>query len=678
MKAKSLDESFKIISIIANKISSSMSSEQLATNVQYFLETFMRIEYSGLYFYDEKSKRLKLIYAKNFSKKEKNEAEKTAMDRHPGLVFRTRKHLLIKDTTKSKDSSSSKRSFKILSRLYIPLVIEDKCVGTFGLGSSIKNNFSEYDIKILSVVGAMTAMRVITINKEEENQEHLKKNLKLTRSLNIVNTFADVIHESNTIDDVVWSITQNAISELGYIDCVVYLIDEAGEYLIQRAAYGNKNPASRDILKPIKVKIGDGVVGCVAAKRKGEIIPDTSKDKRYITDDISRLSEITVPIVHGNNIIGVIDSEHSEKNFFPEEHLELLTTIALMTATKLIQIKYNEEIIAHQNHLEETVEKRTNDLIEVEKLAVLGRLSAGVAHEMNTPLGAIASSSDNLTGILRELFADGMENTNHTTVIEACKLADDLMVSDAPTSREERKERKVLAEHLKYKYKVGPAASNHATSLVECGVLTKHKDILDHIYQSEDIEEALELTLILLRIRKSIDIIGLASQKAAKVVRALKSYVHNDNTSSVEVFDVRRSVHDVLLLFTNKLKQNVELHVDMESELLLQGNESELSKVWSNLIANALYAMQNSGNLWVQGESNKQNIILTFRNDGPAILNEVQERLFEPFYTTKPVGKGSGMGLSIAFNVIASMNGSIEVETGETTTFTVTIPKIKG
>jgi signal transduction histidine kinase len=146
----------------------------------------------------------------------------------------------------------------------------------------------------------------------------------------------------------------------------------------------------------------------------------------------------------------------------------------------------------------------------------------------------------------------------------------------------------------------------------------------------------------------------------------------------VEVFDARRSVHDVLLLFTNQLKQNVELHIDMESELLLQGNESELSKVWSNLIANALYAMQNSGNLWVKGASDKQNIILTFANDGPAIPEEVQARLFEPFYTTKPVGDGSGMGLSIAFNVVASMNGSIEVETGETTTFTVTIPKING
>ena len=516
----------------------------------------------------------------------------------------------------------------------------------------------------------------------EKREKNLKKEIahssELIKNLETVNKFSMLIQESQTLEDVVWSVCENAIRHLGYEDCVIYLLDEDNpDYLYQAAALGNKNPDERIILGPIKIKIGEGIVGSVALSGRSELISDTSKDKRYLTDDVLRLSEITVPIINNNKVIGVIDSEHSQKHFFPENHLRILNTISAMTATKIVQVKYNEELINHKNRLEETVQKRTNDLIEVEKLAVLGRLSAGVAHEMNTPLGAIASSSDNLTGILRELFADGMENANHNTLIEACKLADDLMANDTLTSREERQERKLLAEHLKYEYNVGSVASNHATSLVECGILRKHKDALDHIYQSDDVEAALELTLVIMRIRKSIDTIGLASQKAATVVRALKSYVHNDNVSSVEVFDVRRSVQDVLLLFNNQMKKNVELHIDMESELLMQGNESELSKVWSNLIANALYAMENNGNLWVVGATNRHNIVLTFTNDGPVIPDEVKSRLFEPFYTTKPVGEGSGMGLSIAFNVVASMGGSIEVKTGAETTFTVTIPKTK-
>jgi signal transduction histidine kinase len=113
----------------------------------------------------------------------------------------------------------------------------------------------------------------------------------------------------------------------------------------------------------------------------------------------------------------------------------------------------------------------------------------------------------------------------------------------------------------------------------------------------------------------------------------------------------------------------------MDDQLLIQGNESEISKVWSNLIANAVYAMQNSGNLWIAGTSNNESITLTFSNDGPAIPKEVMNKLFEPFYSTKPIGDGSGLGLSIVSNIVASMNGSIEVDTGDRTTFTITLPK---
>lgn len=339
--------------------------------------------------------------------------------------------------------------------------------------------------------------------------------------------------------------------------------------------------------------------------------------------------------------------------------------------------------------LEEKVKERTaeldntlaelkiaqDEIVQQEKLAVLGKLAAGVAHEMNTPLGAITSSADNLTNILRAMFKDGLEDADHTIVKEACKLADDFTAHDTLTSRQERAERVVLAEYLRTEYELGPTADQHALALVECGVLATDKEILEHIYRSSNVEMALSITTTVMKIRKSVSTIEVAAQKAANVVRALKSYVRNDNVYSATVFDVRRSINDMLLLFSNQLKKGVELHLDMETQLLLQGNESELSKVWSNLIANALYAMQYRGNLWITGRADHKNIILTFSNDGPAIPEEVMAKLFEPFYTTKPVGEGSGMGLSMVFNIVASMHGSIEAETGETTTFTVTLPK---
>lgn len=180
--------------------------------------------------------------------------------------------------------------------------------------------------------------------------------------LEVINQFATVLLNAKTVEDVVWALAKNAIAQLGYEDCVIYLVDDNEEYLIQRAAHGLKNPIDLDILNPIKIKIGDGIVGYVAKTGTGEIISDTSKDNRYIIDDSSRLSEIAVPIIHNNKVIGVIDSEHPDKDFYPPEDLKILTTIASMTATKLIQAKYDEKIQEYQYDLKTLVHIKTMEL----------------------------------------------------------------------------------------------------------------------------------------------------------------------------------------------------------------------------------------------------------------------------------------------------------------------------
>ena len=341
-----------------------------------------------------------------------------------------------------------------------------------------------------------------------------------------------------------------------------------------------------------------------------------------------------------------------------------------------------EDLLALNSRLEEKAEKSDevlrsaqSELLAGEKLALLGRLSAGIAHEMNTPLGAITASVDNVSEILKKLFKEGLKNADHSTVMAACGIADEFTAHDTLTSREEREEIKRLTQLLSTVYQVGDNAASHARKLVECGVISSDTDVLQHIYTSENVESALEMTTIIMKVRKSISTIEVAAQKAANVVKALKSYVHSNNSLDVSAFNVNRSIREILLLFNSQIRKGVEVHLDLEDPLVIEGNESEVSKIWSNLIANSLYAMQNSGNLWITGRSDQHNVIITVANDGPPIPEEVQARLFEPFYTTKPIGEGSGMGLSIVFNIVAAMNGSVEFESSATTTFTVTIPK---
>tara|TARA_B100000809_G_scaffold212494_1_gene216497 strand:- start:3477 stop:5399 length:1923 start_codon:yes stop_codon:yes gene_type:complete len=163
-------------------------------------------------------------------------------------------------------------------------------------------------------------------------------------NLQIIDDYFDTIKKNETIDDVVWSIVKNTISKFDFTDCVIYLVDKTNESLVQRAAIGKKNPESRNILNPIKIKIGEGIVGNVAKSKTAEIINNTKKDHRYIIDDESRLSEITVPIVYEGLLLGVIDSENSQKDFYTSNHLNILNIVATIAATKIIQTKYYYEL----------------------------------------------------------------------------------------------------------------------------------------------------------------------------------------------------------------------------------------------------------------------------------------------------------------------------------------------
>jgi len=172
--------------------------------------------------------------------------------------------------------------------------------------------------------------------KESEKQQDLEVE-------QAVNQFSQTLFLQNTVEDVLWDLAKNCISKLGFEDCVIYLLDKKRKELVQMAAYGPKNPIDLDILNPITIPLGQGIVGSVAQTAVAEIVSDTSQDNRYIIDDEMRLSEITVPIVSGKTVLGVIDSEHRNRNFFNEKHLRILQTIASLVANRIDRIREQHE-----------------------------------------------------------------------------------------------------------------------------------------------------------------------------------------------------------------------------------------------------------------------------------------------------------------------------------------------
>ena len=210
--------------------------------------------------------------------------------------------------------------------------------------------------------------------------EDITDELKKSALLESINALTASLLEKNELVEIAWEITRSTIGLLGFEDCIIYLVDNDGKNLKQVAAYGDKLVGDETIVNEIIIPIGEGIVGTVAKTGKSEIISDTRKDPRYIVDDKIRLSEIAVPIKTNDEIIGVIDSEHSSKDFFTQDHLETLTTIASLVSTKLkyaLSLRQKEKAEREKEQLLKDLQKSNKELNDFAHV---------VSHDLKSPL----------------------------------------------------------------------------------------------------------------------------------------------------------------------------------------------------------------------------------------------------------------------------------------------------
>ena len=193
------------------------------------------------------------------------------------------------------------------------------------------------------------------IKIQESISEHLQYRLEIEQ---VTTYFATLMSSSGSVDGLLWNIVRNCIPKLNFEDCVIYLIDPTRNVLVQKAALGPKSVYNREIedydntiLGPIEIPVGKGITGTVALTGIAEIVPDVTKDARYIKDDEQRFSEITVPIIYNKEVLGVIDSENKNKNFYSQRHLQILTAIASHCAERIVKMKADEAIQRNEDEI---------------------------------------------------------------------------------------------------------------------------------------------------------------------------------------------------------------------------------------------------------------------------------------------------------------------------------------
>ncbi|WP_419765407.1 MAG: ATP-binding protein [Arcobacter sp.] len=362
-----------------------------------------------------------------------------------------------------------------------------------------------------------------------------------------------------------------------------------------------------------------------------------------------------------------------------EKILYYIGVFSDITEQKENSEKLKNSALALENSLNE-LKSTQNRLIESEKLTALGQLIAGVSHEINSPLGAIKSSSDNILHSLSNVIVkvpklDSLLNEDEKTLVKELKAILPHEISTL-SIKEQRVLKKKLTEQLKEmeiedsRYFADKFSQFNVNDITPYISLIKHKDaqyIIDAVF-----DEYLSIS--------NIYNIKHAVNRASKTIYALKKFAHFDHERDAIKETIEGSINDILILFNHNIKQGIEVVKDYAQLNPIYCYPDELSQVWMNLISNAIHAMKTSGKLEISTFENKDFQIVSIKDNGSGIKDEIKEKIFKPFFTTKKAGEGSGLGLDIVKKIIEAHEGKIEVQSDENgTTFTIYISKnIKG
>jgi signal transduction histidine kinase/tetratricopeptide (TPR) repeat protein/Na+-transporting methylmalonyl-CoA/oxaloacetate decarboxylase gamma subunit len=343
----------------------------------------------------------------------------------------------------------------------------------------------------------------------------------------------------------------------------------------------------------------------------------------------------------------------------------------------------NEKLAEEKERAEQTLlELNTtqNQLVHSEKMAALGQITANVAHEVNTPLGAIKSSSKTLEQRLNRLPTMFNNITNTLSAEEQAVFFE--LVKKAATRNESGglsvKEQRSIKKELKNKLEnEGFNDFEHlADDIVEIGLQDELHTLIP-ILKHTDANLLFDTLRSMVGMLQSVKVINIAVDKAAKVVYALKSYSHHSEIAHKEWTDLIENVEVVLTLYHNQMKHGVDLVKNYPDNLpKIMAYADELGQVWTNIITNSLHAMNHKGKLEVTIQQEGNELAVYIADNGQGMSKEIQEKIFQPFFTTKAKGVGSGLGLDIVKKILAKHSGNISVksEVGQGATFRVGLP----
>lgn len=486
------------------------------------------------------------------------------------------------------------------------------------------------------------------------NQEKVEKEKSETQLLQ------EIITEINAAEDSVecLEIVLSKVSNLtGWVFGQAWLPSEDNDFLECHSSWydqaNERLQQFRDKNKNARFQPGQGIPGRVWSSKASHWILDVVKDSNFpraaLAQEAGFKTALGIPVLADGDVVAVIEFFMFNVRAKDERLVETITTVCQQLGNFILRKKMQAAIKEAHKALEIRVEERTKALskvnaaleqelasrqqleiqmVQTDKLATVGQLAAGVAHEINNPIGFIMSNLETLTGYIK--------------VFKRLIHALDSLV-EAERSQSSTDEKRLITEEV------------------------------DEIRQSEDTAFILDDVDTLLR--ESID----GTVRVHEIVKNLKSFARIDEAEIKEA-DLNEELETTLKIVWNELKYKCKVVKNFGDIPLTYCNPGQLNQVFMNLLVNAAQAIEDKGEIRIETKTDGSRIHIEIADTGKGISQQHLQRIFDPFFTTKPVGKGTGLGLSISYGIIQKHNGTIDVtsEPGKGTTFSITLPIDEG
>ena len=322
-------------------------------------------------------------------------------------------------------------------------------------------------------------------------------------------------------------------------------------------------------------------------------------------------------------------------------------------------------------------------LHEKEKMAGLGTLAAGLAHELNNPAAAVRRASAQLRELLLkwqramsaldslDLDAGQTEHVNKLRTEMARRAVTPVDLDPlARSDREAEVEQWLEAQGVENAWELAP-------TLVGFGWAPENFAHLSEHFAPQEISVLAESLGTGSAVYSLLDEVAKGAERISEIVKAVKSYSYLDR-APVQSVDVHEGLDNTLVILRHKLKNNIRITREYVAGLpRIEAYAGELNQVWTNILDNAADALNGQGEIKLRTALDDDHVVVELIDNGPGIPPEIQSRVFEPFFTTKPPGVGTGLGLNIAYNIVHKHYGDIQIDSEPgCTVFRVRLPVV--